>query len=272
MKNKTKVITGALALAITIGSGALLSGQTYAASAADSGTAKASVQGSSAAAVKGKGGAHGQHVKLDDQAIAALLGITQTELKTQEKAGKSLAAITEEKGAEVQSVIALVSKQLTAALDEKLTSGSITQTEYNSSKAEIDTKAKNFVNHVFDGKGREGGLKGTRFDKSEIAVLLGVTEADLQTAERGGKSLAAVAAENGVSVQSVADLVTKQLSTALSKQLSDGSITQEQYDSKNAELADKVLKLVNAVYSGKDGRHGQHAEEGGSTAEQTTAS
>ena len=75
---KRIIAASALALAITVGGSALLSGNVNAASNSTSNAQKA--VSSTSGMAKGKGISHGKHVKLDKTAIAQLLGITADEL------------------------------------------------------------------------------------------------------------------------------------------------------------------------------------------------
>ena len=213
-------------------------------------------------------------MKLDKTAIAQLLGITAAELEMAEHAGKSLATIAGEQNVTVQSVIDLVTKQLTAALDKQLAAGTVTQTQYDTQKANLATKATELVNRTFSDKGGPRDRGGhLQLDHTAIAALLGLTADELETAEHAGKSLAIIAGEQNVTVQSVTDLVTKQLTAALDKQLTAGTITQTQYDTQKAKLTTKATELVNRSFSGKD--HGQgrnHAEGDGAISAASTAS
>jgi|GEM_PF-1118060 len=274
MNPKHKIMTAsALALAITLGGGAILTGQAFAATKTATGAtssasaiASASTQSTTKGAFKGRGGDHGQRFKLDDAAIATLLGMTEADLETAEHAGKSLAAIAGEKGVAVQSVVDLVAKQLTASLDSKLAAGSITQNQYDTKKAKVATKAADLVNETFEGRGGHGGGRGgVRIDEAAIATLLGMTEADYETAEHAGKSMAALATEKGVALQSVIDLVTKQLTAALDSRLADGKITQSQYDTQKANVAAKATDIVNATHTGKGGHGSKTAKENAQT-------
>ncbi len=267
---KRIIAASALALAITVGGSALLSGNVNAASTSTSNAQK--TVSSTNGMVKGKGIGQGDHVKLDKTAIAQLLGITAAELETAERAGKSLATIAGEQNVTVQSVIDLVTKQLTAALDEQLAAGTITQTKYDTQKAKLATKATELVNRTFSGKGGPGGQGGPgdrggrgghmQLDNAAIAALLGLTADKLETAEHAGKSLATIAGEQNVKVQSVIDLVTKQLTAALDKQLAAGTITQTQYDTQKANLATKATELVNRTFSDKGGPGGRGGRGG----------
>ena len=111
-----------------------------------------------------------------------------------------------------------------------------------------------------------------QLDHTAIAALLGLTADELKTAEHAGKSLAAIAGEQNVTVQSVIDLVTKQLTAALDKQLAAGTITQTEYDTKLAKVAAKATEIVNHTFSGKGGGQGRnHAMRNGATSTTSTA-
>ncbi|GIP53865.1 hypothetical protein [Paenibacillus vini] len=262
MKNKA-ITASALALAITLGGGAVLAGQAFAASDSNTTSSTSSAtQRADKGTLKGKGGHHGIGVKLDNTAIAALFGMTETELETAERSGKSLAAVAEEKGISLQSVIDLVAKQLTARLDQKLADGSLTQTQYDTEKANVTEKANKLVNRELTGKASLGGHGGARIDEEAVAELLGISISDYETAKHAGKSMAALAEEKGVALQSVVELVTSQLTTALDKQLADGKITQSQFDTAKTKLAAKALEIVKGTRSDKAGHHGHGSRSG----------
>lgn len=249
--SKKLLAAGALALTMTLGGGAALAGQAYAA-AADTQQSSASTDTSAKGTMKKRGGAQ----KLDHAAIASLLGVTEEELRTAQREGKTLATLAGEKGIAVQSVIDLLAKQLTANLDAKLADGSLTQDQYSTEKAEVSAKAAELVNRVSGGKGGFGGRGGTHLDKEGIASLLGMTADNLKTGLRAGKSLATLADENGVSQQSVVDLVTSGLAAELDKRLANGKITQTEYDSRKAGLADQALEIVNGTHPDQGDRRG----------------
>ncbi|AJY76503.1 hypothetical protein [Paenibacillus beijingensis] len=253
---KKMIMASALALTIAAGGGATLALHANAAATTAEGAQKTAALGDPAGPAMGKGRGHSFHMKLDEAAIAKLLGMTEADLRTAQLAGKSLAAIASDKGVAVQKVIDLVTKQLTTELDKRLADGKITQSQYDTEKAGLAARAKEIVNGTFIGKGPFGGPGlHMKLDEAAIAKLLGVTEAELETARHAGKSLATIAGEKGVAVQKVIDLVTKQLTTELDKRLADGKITQSQYDTAKAGLSARATELVNGTFIGK-GRFG----------------
>lgn len=247
--NKSKAIAaGVLALTLTVGSGALVAGNVNAAAAVQK-------------IVGHFGGKGAVKATLESAELTTLLGLTADQLKTELQSGKSLAAIAGEKNVDVQKVIDLEVKLLTAALDQQLKDGKITQAQYDTQKATIADKAKELVNATRIGKGDRDGKGGFGHHEFEAAVLtnadlaklLGLTVEEMGTQLKAGKSLAALAAEKNIAVQSVIDMETKAITAALDQQLKDGKLTQAQYDSAKANVTTWATEVVNDTFVGKPG-------------------
>ncbi|RKN78229.1 SHOCT domain-containing protein [Paenibacillus ginsengarvi] len=202
--------------------------------------------------------------------LAALLGTTKDELAQAIKSGKSIATIAGEKNVSVDSVIGLITKAPLEKLDKQLADGKLTQEQYDKAKTTLTDSAKKFVNGELGGKlGLPGGMPGpgkalgdnVHFDfrfavSDELATLLGLTKDELAQAVKSGKSIATIAGEKNVSVDSVVSLLTKASLEKLDKQLADGKLTQEQYDKAKSTLTDSATKLVNGELGGKLGLPG----------------
>lgn len=109
------------------------------------------------------GGRHGGFGGLDlkDNAdIAALFGLTTDELATQLEAGKSLSDLAGDKGVAVDTVTAKVVSLLTAALDQRLADGKLTQTAYDARKAKLAEQADRIVSRTFTGHDGAHGKGG----------------------------------------------------------------------------------------------------------------
>ncbi|GAA3409643.1 hypothetical protein ACFFNY_34045 [Paenibacillus hodogayensis] len=255
-----------------------------------------------------KGGFPGGHGGLgfgSADELATLLGTTKDELNTALQSGKTLAAIAGEKGVSVDSVVSLLTKAQTEQIDKQLADGKLTQEQADKHKTELKEKATKFVNEDLkgglkgpgrDGMGEsfKGGFPGGRGglgigSSDELATLLGTTKDELNTALQSGKTLAAIAGEKGVSVDSVVSLLTKAHTEQIDKQLADGKLTQEQADKHKTELKEKATKFVNEDLRGglkgpgkegfpkgdKNGRGGKNAagdQSGTGSEKQTRAS
>lgn len=165
--SKKVLAAGVLALTLALGGGAVLAGQVNAAAADKTDTTQTTQTSTTSDTTAKTKGSHqrGGGQKLDDAAVATLLGMTESDLRTARRDGKSLAAIAEEKGIEVQSVTDLVAQEMTAKLDQKLADGKISQADYDDRKADIAAKALEIVNGTHAGKGGRG--HGSKADSSE---------------------------------------------------------------------------------------------------------
>lgn len=247
---KRIIVASVVALAVTLGSSAFISGNVNAAEAVQKLTQH----------FGGKGGFSHSPLGVTELAnadMAKLLGLTADELSTQLKAGKSLATIAGEKKIDVESVIAMETKIMTAALDQQLKDGKITQTQYDKLKTNLSSMAAKVVNGKAHGNklGRVGHV-GIHEDAA-LATLLGLTAEELETAVKSGKSLATIAAEKNISVQTVIDHVTKTLSAHLDEKLAEGTLTQEEVDKIKATLSTRATEIVNGTFKGKEGRGGR---------------
>ncbi|WP_158289505.1 SHOCT domain-containing protein [Paenibacillus flagellatus] len=266
MKKQMKTLAATtLALTITLGGGLVA---THYANAATTAAAEPTSQTQADSPVQngkpfgGKRGAgdfgRSLHGVGSSEELATLLGMTQDELHEALKSGKTIAAIAGEKNVSVQSVVDLIVRTETARLDQLLADGKLTQEQYDARKAELADRATKRVNGELAGKGGfpggdRGGNGGRHGSSEELATLLGMTQDELHEALQSGKTLAAIAGEKNVAVQSVVDLIVQTETAQLDQLLADGKLTQEQYDARKAELADRATKRVNGELAGKGG-------------------
>ncbi|MDQ8734168.1 SHOCT domain-containing protein [Paenibacillus sp. LHD-38] len=213
----------------------------------------------------GKGGGFGK----DLTAVAAALGVTEEALKAELEAGKTIAAVAAEKGVAVQTLIDLQVKDQKTKLAEQLAAGTITQEQYDTRFAEAVERATQHVNGVLPQRGKGQGF-GKNLD--EIASALGFTAEELKVELEAGKTIAAVAAEKGVAVQTLIDLQVKDQKTKLAELLAAGTITQEQYDTKLAAAIEHATKHVNGELplSGKGGKGPRGERKGDAAAQEQT--
>lgn len=138
VKRQTKIIgavtlIGALALSAAAGVGTV-SAQSFAAKAAISRPAHDG---------RGPGG-----MAKSATEVAALLKLTEAELKAQLVSGKSLADVAKAQGVEVSAVVNLLVAKAQAHLAEAVTEGKMTQAEADAKLAEVSTRVTDMVNKV----------------------------------------------------------------------------------------------------------------------------
>jgi hypothetical protein len=92
-------------------------------------------------------------------------------------------------------------------------------------------------------------------DLSTVATALNMTEDDLRTALDGGSTIADVAAQQGVDVQTVIDAIVADQQAHVADDVAAGRLTQDQADQILADAADHATALVNGDLPAFDG-HG----------------
>ena len=116
--------------------------------------------------------------------------------------------------------------------------GTITQ-----SQADAVTAALAADHQAHEGEHGKGGPRGM---KSEVlAQALGMSDADLQTALESGKTIAQVAADQGVDVQVVIDALTAEMTNHIADEVASGEITQAEADTKTADLTSHITDMAN---------------------------
>ena len=236
-------------------SGALAVGALFGATLGNPATSGASTAPASSTTVPAQGSGHGgpggqrgpgfgRGLELD--AAAKAIGITTDQLRTELKAGKTIAAVAKENGVDRQKVI-----------DAMVTAGEKRLDEAKAALPEavahaVDgTRPDGSPDGAGGGMGHRGeggpGRPGRGEGLAAAAKALGMTEADLGTALRGGKTLAQVAKDKGVPVQKVIDALVAEAKTKLAEAVKAGKITRAQADERLKDLTARITDRINGA-------------------------
>jgi hypothetical protein len=251
-----QIILGTMALALIGGSGYLLKGQDAFAAAA------ASTTGTVQAAAKAQGNHPLGIIKRVNDELLAFLKLEKSAYQEKIASGKTIAEIAAEQGISRDELKAELTKEMTASLEKE--------------KADFALNLDKTVDAIQptgrggDGFGPDGGhgggpggpggknLGGARIDLTTIATALGYTTADdLKAALTTGKSIADLATEKSVALQTLIDLEVVQIIKDLDQQLADGKITQTEYDQQKADSTTIATNHINDKNNGKGGPGGR---------------
>ncbi|MGY2084919.1 hypothetical protein [Blastococcus sp. SYSU DS0539] len=142
--------------------------------------------------------------------------------------------------------------RITEALSGLVSDGSITQEQADEVATTLDEA----------GIGDRGGHRGGGLDLAAAATVLGMTEDELHTAlEADGTTLAQVAEEQGVAVDTLVDALATAQQERIAAAVEDGRLTQEQADERLADLEERVTERVNTeAPADRDRGHGPHGD------------
>jgi hypothetical protein len=104
---------------------------------------------------------------------------------------------------------------------------------------------------------------GGRIALDAVAQAIGIDEATLRT-ELRGSTIAAVAANHGVDVQTVIDKLVTAATTRIDQAVTNGKLTQSEADTIKSGLTDKITQAVNHTLPDRPfgGRgHGPHGDD-----------
>ena len=86
---------------------------------------------------------------------------------------------------------------------------------------------------------------GRQADLETAASVLGLSVDDLRTKLEGGQTLAAVAGEQNVDVQTLVDALVAKASEHLDEAVADGKLTADEAADRKADLPDRIDHFVN---------------------------
>lgn len=181
--------------------------------------------------------------------MATALSMTEAELQSALQAGKTVADLATEKGVALQTIVdALVAEQKTL-LQQAVTDGRLTQEQADARVAALAEQLPTQLSTAFTpgmrdgGRGMPGGF-GPGVSLATMATALGISESDLQTALQAGSSVADVATEQGVALDTVINALIAEQTTALAEAVTTGRLTQEQADQRLTTLKANLPHLL----------------------------
>ena len=175
------------------------------------------------------------------QTAAATIGISPEELRSQVRAGKTVAQVSTEHGVDPANVVNAIVVALTQQIDQKAAAGAVDANRAEQAKQKLPDVANRFVNATKQRRGHRVLKDAVQAAAKEI----GVSENDLKQALKDGKSIAQVAKEHDKSADDVADAIVKNATSAVDQAVKDGKLDSQKADQIKQKLPDRVKQLVN---------------------------
>ena len=183
-----------------------------------------------------------------------VLGITETELKTELEAGKSIADVAKAKNIDIATVKAALLAEAKAHIDAEVAAGKHTAAEGVTKLAEVTARIDTMLTTAglpARGPHGDGGHKGKggpgKFMTATLATTLKLTQEELKTQLHSGKSLVDVAKTQNVDIADVKTVLTSDFAAHLAEEVTSGKHTQAEADAKLAEFKTNLDTMVNRV-------------------------
>jgi len=182
-------------------------------------------------------------------------GLDRTVVAAGLKEGKSLREIFAANNVDTAAVVRTVLGDLKTRLDQAVKDGKLPQAKED----EILNRAKDGIDKVLDHKGkadgdRKGHGRALKAELSAAAGVIGVSEQDLVTELRGGKTIAQFATAHNVPVQKVIDAMVAAANTAIDKAAVESKIKPENVARAKEKALAAITKLVNEGRPHRGGR------------------
>lgn len=205
----------------------------------------------------GRGGFPGGPMRGGDDlaAAASYLGISASDLVTQLQSGKTLAEVANATAGKSASglVDALVAQEQTE-LAQAVKDGHLTQAQADQIQQNLKQRVSDRVNGTgFPGPGHGpwgfGHHGGPGDDLATAATYLGLSQSDLVTQLRSGKTLGQLAdATTGKSKAGLIQALVAQEQAELAQAVQDGRLTQAQADQISPTIQSRVTDLVSGTF------------------------
>jgi len=156
-------------------------------------------------------------------------------------------AITPASAITSDNVVASRLAHIKTALSGLVSDGTLTQSQADKVASTLDSK---LPKHQMGGRGAPGGhfgWMGMAETRDAAAKALGLTPEKLRTALQSGKSLADVAKEQKVSVDSLVKAMVTATEGRLATAVKNGILTQAKADKMKSTLTERITHRVNGV-------------------------
>jgi hypothetical protein len=194
------------------------------------------------------------------KSVADYLGISKDTLMSELESGKSLADVATAHGKTKDGVKQAIRDASKSALDQAVKDGKLTQTVADSLLSQLDNRLETLVttqgsfafklrgHHRGGGFGFGFGIRAGGVDAMDAAATyIGISEDELRTELRSGKTLAQVATAHGKTKDGLKEAIHDATKKSLDQSVKDGKVTQTVADQILSRLDSGLERLVTST-------------------------
>jgi hypothetical protein len=183
---------------------------------------------------------------LAEKDILAASGLTQAQVKTGLKAGKSISQMITDNGGNPATVETTAIADLKGKLDKAVAAGKVTPDQEATALTKAQTQLHAFLNKTPKAP-QKAAAKIAQVGLADAAKIIGIQPADLRAAMKGGKSIAEVANDHGMSTSALVPGVTADLDARIDAAFAAGKIDAAHAAKLKTGISSAVTSLVDRV-------------------------
>ncbi len=236
--------------------------------------------------MRGMGGRWGGPQNSLVAVAAEELGLTQQELITELQGGKTIAQVATEHNITLDSIIEAFLAPRTEQLNQMVANGQLTQEQADTMLATMRANAATHATQAWSpqgpgwgdhmgpmggfgggpmggrfGGGRMGGRWGGNLIITTAAEKLGLTQTELLTELRAGKSVAEVAKEKNVALNDIVTAILSPRTERLNQLVTAGQLTQAEVDNRLADMRVDLVDWLNQNWTAQNAAPGVESSQ-----------
>lgn len=216
-------------------------------------------------------GGHRRGARLDE--MSELLGISEDELRAELQAGNSLADIAAAQGISNEELIASMLAAVEAHLAEAVAEGKIDDATAAERLAQAEERIPEMIERVPGEGGRHAHRHRLRRGFGDALEELGISTDELQGGREAGKTLAEIAAEQGVAEEDLVTALVDQAVERVDAALEAGRIDADQAAEAKENAGERIAEMIDQEPGDRDGAHAhwhRHGHRHGGDAGETS--
>lgn len=186
------------------------------------------------------------------EVLEETIGLSAEEIRDAMAEGSTLAEVAETQGVSEDALITALVDAATERIDQAVADGDLDADEAEERKAGLEERISEMVNREpgenFGERGRRGhrGAGMLRGGLDAVEETLGLTAEEIKAGFDEGKSLADLAAEQGISADELADALVAQATERLDAAVADGKIDEDRAASAAEQLEERIDQAIEA--------------------------
>jgi predicted transcriptional regulator len=183
----------------------------------------------------------------DNKALLELLKVDAETLKSEMKAGKSLAAIANEHGISEKTLKDFILAQVNRQVEAGIQSGRIDVDKVAQVRAEVEQRITDIINNrglIFNPD--SVFISGQKLDNTKLLELLNIDAEALQAEINAGRTLVSIANEQGISEKTLKEFIVQQVKQYLEEGVASGRISADMVEQMKANMEQRISEMINA--------------------------